>query len=134
MRSFPFLRDGDVLEPRHLNVIYAELERLGRMSYDGLEYDDGQAPRLSVPLLESDRLAKVATGGVSALTTSPSIVFGTGNARIYNPEPWNEPPTWVARGADEAIYNAYFTASIAVNKWVVVRRLWNRWVIIGANC
>jgi hypothetical protein len=42
-RDFPTLRDGDLLQPRHLNLIYRELERQAKVSGVGIDVSDTAA-------------------------------------------------------------------------------------------
>lgn len=108
---FPRLKDGQQLEPQHINMIYAELERWNKtIGAGGIVFEN----RVSGPVIsgggsgmiagEGERLAKLPSGGIAS--------GATGTVTFYEDETTLSTETASAR-------NPWATAAPSLRKCVV---------------
>jgi hypothetical protein len=128
MKKFPRVKSGDKLTPQHLNIVYAELERLSKMTGDGavvVEADRSDGPRVKlVSAGEWARLVKpsssIAAISGSTMTQGTAVFLGgtatqlaATNGTIY---PYNAMGTVTGTGTCLAIPDGL------------------RWLIVGRYC
>lgn len=82
-RDFPEIRDGDPIEPWHLNIVYRELRRLRKMRGGGtitVQNADGTLP----PLIVQGGFSIAAIGVASGTIGPYSSGCGTGSFTIQD--------------------------------------------------
>jgi len=117
MADFPTLRDGDALQPWHLNIIFRELERLRKMSATLPMAFNEMASDSAPPKLvndAADQLVPVLLGGGGidagswdAPASATAMVLGGGADAEFDD----------SASQDETLWNPY-TQAIAGNKFV----------------
>jgi hypothetical protein len=80
-RQFPRVRDGTALTPRHMNIIYAELERWNRLDVAGGSFTNGPTPFITVGTgSDGVQLCRSPGGGIDAISgTTP----GSADCTLY---------------------------------------------------
>lgn len=82
-RSFPRLRDGDALEPLHINLIYRELERWSRLQGSGaVRVEHGDPPRIAATARELVLLVRTPAGGIPARNAGTGV-WGSAAVTLY---------------------------------------------------
>jgi hypothetical protein len=100
---FPRLKDGDQLEPRHINIIYAELERWNKtIGAGGVVFENrvsgpvisgagggigGVGDGLALLVMAIGSTSTIAAGGTATVTLYDGDTLGTNTAEVTNPGP-----------------------------------------------
>lgn len=115
-RQLPRLKDGDELEPWHLNVIYAELERLNKMRGSGsivVQNRDGGPLIMSTDATGAgDRWATLPGGGIAG-GGSGTITYVTDSTTATAKNKW----TTAAPASKKCLVGTDEYGDLVVKSW-----------------
>lgn len=130
-RSFPRLKDGDPIEPYHLNVIYRELERWNKASSSGairfLNREGGPHWFLASAGAEGEFVGLVDASGFTARS---GTTLGHGTVRRYRV---NADDTVTDTGIDDRVLN-FTGGALAGSKWCRYARVNGQLVLTSIEC
>jgi len=129
-REFDDIKDGTVLEPYHLNIIYRELRRLRKMTAAPPLVLDGMTSTTSPPVLWGQ-----SSGGAIVVKTSSAITArsgttagtGTGTPQVFDGTDW-------ADDGDDIDIISYSGTEIATDKYGTVVQIDDDYVIVSVEC
>jgi hypothetical protein len=103
MKAFPKFRDGDPLEPWHLNLIFRELERWRKLTGQGpLVVRHGDSP--TIELLQADDIVLVRTNhGPIPKRNATTGVWGSVTVTLYDESQNDDGDPRTVLGEDEEV-------------------------------
>lgn len=133
MRSFPRLRHGESLEPWHLNVIYAELERWSKLTGVGATVRHGDLPQIIVAPRELLVLARTTHGVVPARHATTGF-WGQQTVTLYDDSQSDGEPRSLLGLVEEIAFNKGPAAVPGDRDVFCLRGLDGRLLVINVFC
>ena len=136
-KIFPFWKDGDVLEPRHLNWIFGELQRWRRIRAAApivIRNTEADEPP-NIEFWGQDLTAVCEAIVTTPITACSGLVYGYGQAQIYIDD--GNGNAIVDNTYPEPVTVLNFlqnSGTIGMNKHVYIAQRNGGWRLISGDC
>jgi hypothetical protein len=123
VKQFPRVKPGEALTARHLNVIYAELERLSKFTVTGADrFTNGQ---------DGPTIVLGSGTGRILFGANTSVAFSVNTSRSINL--FSRTSTDVKVSA-ATVYNPSFGAEVPASKKIIAGMVEGDWCVLGYVC